>query len=162
MVDKINKIQQTQGQKRSFSPEYQQKQKQLANSIVQPRNVSDLERNAQIKRQQINLARQYGDFELANTLQGELANIYSDINRNQSSIFTQDNRTQRMPKDYMQQQMALRNSIVQPQGVDDLKANAQIKQEQIDLAMKYGDFGMAGTLQAELDNINFDIGQNEN
>lgn len=160
MVDRINKIQQNQPQQKSFPPEYRQKQQQLANSIKQPNSVADLERNAQIKREQINLARQYGDFQLAGVLQSELANIYADINRNQSSIFAQT-RQNSMPKDYMQRQMALRNSIVQPQSVDDLRSNAKIKQEQIDLAKKYGDFGMAGTLQAELDNINFDISKNE-
>ena len=111
MVDSINRVQQNYGQQKKFPPEYGQKQKQLADSIKQPKNVTDLEQNARIKREQINLARQYGDYSLANVLQGELANIYTDINRNQDSIFLTE-RNKKMPADYMQQQILLENMII--------------------------------------------------
>lgn len=64
------------------------KQQELASKIIEPaRNVSDLKSNAKIKQQQIQLAQQCGDIDLANNLQQELNKIKADIERNETSIF---------------------------------------------------------------------------
>ena len=69
------------------------KQQELANRIIEPaRNVSDLKSNAKIKQQQIQLAMQSGDIDLANTLQQELNRINADIERNETSIFDDKNK----------------------------------------------------------------------
>lgn len=69
------------------------KQQELANRIIEPaRNVSDLKSNAKIKQQQIQLAMQSGDIDLANTLQKELNRINADIERNETSIFDDKNK----------------------------------------------------------------------
>ena len=69
------------------------KQQELANKIIEPaRNVSDLKSNAKIKQQQIQLAMQSGDIDLANTLQKELNQIKADIERNETSIFDDKNK----------------------------------------------------------------------
>lgn len=69
------------------------KQQELANRIIEPaRNVSDLKSNAKIKQQQIQLAQQCGDIDLANTLQQELNRINADIERNETSIFDNKNK----------------------------------------------------------------------
>ena len=69
------------------------KQQELANRIIEPvRNVSDLKSNAKIKQQQIQLAQQCGDIDLAKTLQQELNRIKADIERNETSIFDDKNK----------------------------------------------------------------------
>lgn len=69
------------------------KQQELANRIIEPaRNVSDLKSNAKIKQQQIQLAQQCGDIDLAKTLQQELNRINADIQRNETSIFDDKNK----------------------------------------------------------------------
>lgn len=67
---------------------YEKQQKELTGRIIDPaRNVNDLKGNAKIKQQQIQLAQQYGDIDLANNLQQELNKIKADIERNETSIF---------------------------------------------------------------------------
>ena len=69
------------------------KQQELANRIIEPaRNVSYLKSNAKIKQQQIQLAMQSGDIDLANTRQKELNQIKADIERNETSIFDDKNK----------------------------------------------------------------------
>ena len=82
------KAQKTDGQKKTLSKDYQTKQKILASQIKdQPNSVNDLKSNAKIKKEQITLAKQYGDTKLANTLQKELEKINNDIDKNETSIF---------------------------------------------------------------------------
>lgn len=97
-ISKTNGTQKaTQTQKASTNKKadakYGAKQQELANRIIEPaRNVSDLKSNAKIKQQQIQLAMQSGDIDLANTLQKELNQIKADIERNETSIFDDKNK----------------------------------------------------------------------
>lgn len=69
------------------------KQQELASRIIDPpRNVIDMKSNAKIKQQQILLAIQSGDIDLANTLQKDLNQIKADIERNETSIFDDKNK----------------------------------------------------------------------
>ncbi len=82
------KAQKTGGQKKTLSKEYHAKQEALASKIKpQAESLSDLKNAGNIKQQQIELAKQYGDTELANTLQKELERINNDIKKNETSIF---------------------------------------------------------------------------
>ncbi len=82
------KAQKTGGQKKTLSKEYHAKQEALAARIKpQAESLSDLKNAGNIKQQQIELAKQYGDTELANTLQKELERINNDIKKNETSIF---------------------------------------------------------------------------
>ena len=80
------KTTQTKKQNNTATAKANAKQQELANRIIEPaRNVSDLKSNAKIKQQQIQLAMQSGDIDLANTLQ-------KDIERNETSIFDDKNK----------------------------------------------------------------------
>ncbi len=82
------KAQKTGGQKKTLSKNYHAKQEALAAKIKpQAESLSDLKNAKNVKQQQIALAQQYGDTELANTLQEELNNINKDIEKNETSIF---------------------------------------------------------------------------
>ena len=84
---------QTKKQNNTATAKANAKQQQLGNRIIEPaRNVSDLKSNAKIKQQQIQLAMQSGDIDLANTLQKELNQIKADIERNETSIFDDKNK----------------------------------------------------------------------
>ena len=85
---KPQKAQNTSGQKKTLPKEYQAKQEALAAKIKpQAESLSDLKNAKNIKQQQIALAKQYGDTELANTLQKELDKVKNDIEKNETSIF---------------------------------------------------------------------------
>lgn len=87
------KATQTKKQNNTATAKANAKQQELANRIIEPaRNVSDLKSNAKIKQQQIQLAMQSGDIDLANTLQKELNQIKADIERNETSIFDDKNK----------------------------------------------------------------------
>lgn len=87
------KAAQTKKQNNTTTAKANAKQQELANRIIEPaRNVSDLKSNAKIKQQQIQLAMQSGDIDLANTLQKELNQIKADIERNETSIFDDKNK----------------------------------------------------------------------
>lgn len=58
-------------------------------------------------------------------------------------------------------QQELAKQIVAPHNVNDLKSNAKIKKQQIQLAQKNGDIDLANTLQKELNQIKADIKRNE-
>lgn len=63
---------------------------------------------------------------------------------------------------YGAKQQELKNRIIAPpRNINDLKSNAQIKQQQIQLAQKNGDIDLANTLQKELNEIKADIKRNE-
>lgn len=63
---------------------------------------------------------------------------------------------------YEKKQQELAGRIVDPaRNVNDLKGNAKIKQQQIQLALKNGDTDLANRLQEELNRINADIKRNE-
>ena len=82
------KTTQTKKQNNTATAKANAKQQELASRIIDPpSNVSDLKSNAKIKQQQILLAQQCGDIDLANTLQQELNRIKADIERNETSIF---------------------------------------------------------------------------
>ena len=82
------KAQKTGGQKNTLSKEYHGTKEALAARIKpQAESLSDLKNAGNIKQQQIELAKQYGDTELANTLQKELERINNDIKKNETSIF---------------------------------------------------------------------------
>lgn len=59
---------------------YQKTQQCLSEQIVQPKNLTDLKRNANLKMRQVQLARENGDFELASVLAYEHQRILQDIN----------------------------------------------------------------------------------
>ena len=87
------KAAQTKKQNNTATAKANAKQQELTNRIIEPaRNVSDLKSNAKIKQQQIQLAMQSGDIDLANTLQKELNQIKADIERNETSIFDDKNK----------------------------------------------------------------------
>ena len=95
-ISKTNSTQkatQTKKQNNTATAKANAKQQELASRIIEPaRNVSDLKSNAKIKQQQIQLAMQSGDIDLANTLQKELNQIKADIERNETSIFDDKNK----------------------------------------------------------------------
>lgn len=63
---------------------------------------------------------------------------------------------------YEKRQQELAGRIVEPaRNVNDLKGNAKIKQQQIQLALANGDTELANNLQKELNRINEDIKRNE-
>lgn len=62
---------------------------------------------------------------------------------------------------YGEKQQELAKQIVAPHNVNDLKSNAKIKKQQIQLAQKNGDIDLANTLQKELNQIKADIKRNE-
>lgn len=63
---------------------------------------------------------------------------------------------------YEKRQQELAGRIVDPaRNVNDLKGNAKIKQQQIQLALANGDTDLANRLQKELNRINDDIKRNE-
>ena len=62
---------------------------------------------------------------------------------------------------YGAKQQELAMQIVAPHNVNDLKSNAKIKKQQIQLAQKNGDIDLANTLQKELNQIKADIKRNE-
>lgn len=67
--------------------EYHNKQMALKAQIKpQAESLADLQNAARIKQQQIDLAREYGDTEMAKVLTEELNRIKSDISKN-TSIF---------------------------------------------------------------------------
>ena len=91
-MDKISRTNVTQKtietKKKTNTNRANKKQEELASRLIDPpSNVSDLKSNAKIKQQQILLAQQCGDIDLANTLQQELNRIKADIERNETSIF---------------------------------------------------------------------------
>ena len=87
------KATQTKKQNNTATAKANAKQQELASRIIEPaRYVSDLKSNAKIKQQQIQLAMQSGDIDLANTLQQELNRIKADIERNETSIFDDKNK----------------------------------------------------------------------
>lgn len=94
-ISKTNGAQKTtQTKRKNNTATANAKQQELAGRIIDPpRNVSDLKSNAKIKQQQIQLAQQYGDIDLANTLQKELNRINADIKRNETSIFDEKIKT---------------------------------------------------------------------
>lgn len=59
---------------------YDKAQLYLRNQIKQPENLADLKRNANLKMQQVKLARANGDLELASILAYEHQRIIQDIN----------------------------------------------------------------------------------
>lgn len=59
---------------------YDRTQQYLSNQIKQPQNLADLKRNANLKKRQLELARQNGDLDLASRLAYELQQILQDIN----------------------------------------------------------------------------------
>jgi len=94
MVSKIQgtgaaqSTQSTKGKKVKKSADYEKKQEALAARIQDPpQGVNGLRSNAKIKEQQIQLAKQNGDYALAQQLQVELDRINADIKRNESSVF---------------------------------------------------------------------------
>jgi len=74
--------------KKSFDKNYQAKQEALA-AQIKPKaaSISDLKNAKNIKEEQIALAEQYGDTELAKALKEELKRIEQDIQKNETSIF---------------------------------------------------------------------------
>ena len=91
-MDKISRTNVTQKtietKKKTNTNRANKKQEELASRLIDPpRNVSDLKSNAKIKQQQILLAQQSGDTDLAKTLQKELNRINEDIERGETSIF---------------------------------------------------------------------------
>ena len=59
---------------------YDTAQQYLSNQIKQPKNLTDLKRNANLKLQQVQLARKQGDIEMAAILAYEYQRIIQDIN----------------------------------------------------------------------------------
>lgn len=83
-MEKINSLNQ---QKTEFSKTYEDQQEKLSNQILdKPETIEDLKKNARIKKQQINLARQNKDNDLVKALEKDLEDIERSINNN-SSIF---------------------------------------------------------------------------
>lgn len=60
--------------------DYNEAQVYLKNQIKQPKNLTDLKRNANIKLRQVQLARNQGDIETAAILAYEYQRIIQDIN----------------------------------------------------------------------------------
>ena len=60
--------------------DYNEAQAYLKNQIKQPKNLTDLKRNANIKLRQVQLARNQGDIEIAAILAYEYKQIIQDIN----------------------------------------------------------------------------------
>ncbi len=97
-MDKISRTNVTQKtietKKKTNTNRANEKQEELASRLIDPpRNVSDLKSNAKIKQQQLLLAQQSGDTDLAKMLQKELNQINEDIERSETSIF--DNKKQK-------------------------------------------------------------------
>lgn len=97
-MDKISRTNVTQKtietKKKTNTNRANKKQEELASRLIDPpRNVSDLKSNAKIKQQQLLLAQQSGDTDLAKMLQKELNQINEDIERSETSIF--DNKKQK-------------------------------------------------------------------
>ena len=67
--------------------EYQNKQEKLEKSLIhKPDNVDDMKKNAQIIKEQIKLAKEFGDTELVKNLERDLSLLEHDIAKS-SSIF---------------------------------------------------------------------------
>jgi len=83
----VNEVSGNKGSQNTQSSDrsYEAQQRALAKQIKpQAENLTDLKNAKRIKEQQIALANQHGDNQLANVLQEELNRINSDIARNES------------------------------------------------------------------------------
>jgi len=133
---------------------YQEKQMALKSQLVEPKSIFDLQKNANIKAQQCDLAQLYGDLESLAELQTELDRIRADITR----VESEKGNKKTDSTGYLKQLEALAGQIKpQADGLEDLKFAAKIKQQLIDLAIAQGDSQRAGIFAQELARINADI-----